>query len=117
MPHRFIVLLLVAGCARSTTQDAAEMDRPTPTPDTAASGPAGTDVERMVESVAPRVSRSTEGLPIQVRPDGTRAIDLRGRYHHVAVARKQADGSVVRMCVASEPELRHALSPRELEVR
>ena len=56
-----------------------------------------TEAQRqMARSV--QVDRSSEGLEVVRRPDGSIVVDLQGRFQHTAVARRGPDGSVQLDC-------------------
>jgi hypothetical protein len=57
------------------------------------------------------LDRSGEGLQVVHRPDGSRSIDLQGRFHEYAVIRVRPDGTKERVCV-QEPDLEAALRER-----
>jgi hypothetical protein len=62
-------------------------------------------IERFSQSLAPRLSRSREGLTTEVTATGSRRIPLDGRFRSAHVAVRGADGSVKTHCVTSEGEL------------
>lgn len=57
------------------------------------------EAKRLAEGIKPLVNQSTEGL-VQVRhADGSVSMDLQGRFQNVAVAKKEADGTISQSCV------------------
>jgi hypothetical protein len=62
------------------------------------------------------LDRSGEGLQVVHRPDGSRSIDLQGRFHEYAVIRIRPDGTKERICVQGpdlEPTRRAGGEPGE----
>jgi hypothetical protein len=57
--------------------------------------------KQWVDRLAPRLSRSTQGLSFKRRADGITTVDLQGRFGHTTVARQKADGTVRYGCVDS----------------
>jgi len=64
--------------------------------------PNAAEKQVMARQLRSMLSRSTEGLVPVYRGDGTVVLDLEGRFMSVAVARKQADGTVEHECVTDE---------------
>ncbi len=62
-------------------------------------------LKRFSESLAPRLSRSREGLTSHRTAAGSRRIPLDGRFRSAHVAVRGADGTVKTHCVSSKPEL------------
>ena len=57
------------------------------------------ELQKLAEGIKPLVNRLTEGL-VQVRhADGSVSMDLQGRFQNVAVAKKEADGTIKTSCV------------------
>jgi hypothetical protein len=50
------------------------------------------------------LNHSTEGLAVVRRANGTRSVDLQGRFHSIAVAQVNSDGRVSEKCVTSRRE-------------
>ena len=62
-------------------------------------------LKKFSESLAPRLSRSREGLTSHRTEAGSRRIPLDGRFRSAHVAVRSADGSVRTHCVTSKAEL------------
>lgn len=58
-----------------------------------------------LEDLAQMIDRSTEGLEVVQRADGTLSVDLRGRFMSLAIARPQADGSEPVSCLIGSEAL------------
>lgn len=61
--------------------------------------------EEFSRTIAPRLSRSGEGLKIERTPSGSGRIDLEGRFRSVHVATRGPDGTPHVQCVTSKAEL------------
>jgi hypothetical protein len=57
------------------------------------------EAKRLADGVKELANQSTEGLQQVRHPDGTVSMDLDGRFQNVAVARKEADGTVTQSCI------------------
>ena len=102
------VLLPLFGCGESKTGDtvAASVAR------LSAAGPAKPvrlGREEFERALAPRLSRSAEGLEKQTTRLGGGRIDLRNRFQHVSIVRKRPDGTAESVCVTTPGELHAAL--------
>lgn len=76
----------------------------------------------VVDKLANRLSRSSEGLKVEQRADGTLALDLQGRFQHVMLLsasngaegeeaqRSRSTGESGFACVDTAPALEHQLS-------
>ena len=62
-------------------------------------------IEKFSRTLAPRLSRSGEGLASHLTSAGTRRIPLEGRFRSVHVPVRGPDGSVKTHCVTSKAEL------------
>lgn len=77
-----------------------------------------TEEER--KAVAERISvdallnRSHEGLVVERRPDGSKFVNLQGRFMHALVLTRMPDGRLVAECVDDEHQL-HGTDGRETE--
>jgi hypothetical protein len=63
----------------------------------------------------PAFTRSTEGLVLEINPDGSRRVNLEGRFRAYSVATIAADGSITMACTddhASAIGLARAAAPR-----
>jgi hypothetical protein len=57
------------------------------------------EAQQLAQGIKELVNQSTEGLKSVKHADGTVSMDLQGRFQNVAVAKKNADGSVTQACV------------------
>lgn len=57
----------------------------------------GSDVARQIASDA-ALTRSTDGLEVQMLPDGSRRVDLQGRFRSYSVVTISADGTLTMAC-------------------
>ena len=71
-----------------------------------------TDVSAFKAALAPRLSRSIDGLSVVRGPDGRRRIDFRGRFASGHVVRTEPDGTSRIQCITSAAELETFLSER-----
>ena len=62
-------------------------------------------IEKFSQALAPRLSRSGEGLRSHRTPSGTRRIPLEGRFRSAHVAVRGPDGAMKTHCVTSKAEL------------
>jgi hypothetical protein len=62
------------------------------------------EIEAMSGSAQPQLLSTPEEPVAVTLPDGSKYLDLTGRYFSMAVARKGPDGKVVEKCVGSEKE-------------
>jgi hypothetical protein len=59
--------------------------------------------------LAQRLDRSSHGLKVHVAPNGSRHIDLEGRFGHVLIANQDETGKAQVMCAGSSEEVARAL--------
>ena len=59
------------------------------------------------------VSRSTEGLTVVERPNGTKSVDLKGRFQSATVITRNADGTISEKCVQDEAAAKAAIENRK----
>ena len=57
------------------------------------------EAQKVAQGIKQLVNKSTEGLVSVQHADGTVSMDLQGRFQNVAVARKNADGTITQACV------------------
>jgi hypothetical protein len=57
------------------------------------------EAKHLADGLKPMFNRSTEGLKQVRHADGSLSMDLQGRFQNVAVARKNADGTIEQSCV------------------
>ncbi|HVG20551.1 MAG TPA: hypothetical protein VNI02_15990 [Blastocatellia bacterium] len=70
------------------------------------------EVSEMIASLRSLTNRSSEGLTATTHPDGTRQVNLKGRFNSVVVARANADGTMETRCVSTLDEATAFLSLR-----
>ena len=69
-------------------------------------------IENISRTIAPRLSRSREGLTPHATRAGSRRIPLEGRFRSMHVPVRTADGDVKAECITSKPELDALLERR-----
>lgn len=74
--------------------------------------PTPEEVSEMIDSLRSLTNRSTEGLAAKTHPNGTRQVNLKGRFNSVVVARPRADGTMETRCVTTLDEATAFLSLR-----
>ena len=57
------------------------------------------EARRLAEGLKEMANQSSEGLKQVKHADGSVSMDLEGRFQNVAVARKEADGTVAQSCI------------------
>ena len=67
---------------------------------------------KLAAALAQMIDHRTEGLEVRRRPNGTRLVDLRGRFQSVEVATLGTDGAVHLQCI-DRPDVHE--SPRKRE--
>lgn len=66
-------------------------------------------LEAAQRGLAQRLSRSSHGLKVHVAHDGSRRVDLEGRFSHVLIANQDETGKAQVMCAGSPEEVAKAL--------
>jgi hypothetical protein len=64
--------------------------------------PTQEEMQVLLEGVKPLVNQSDKGLTVNELSDGSKAVYLEGRFQNVALAKKNADGSVATGCVSTQ---------------
>ena len=59
------------------------------------------------------VNRSTEGLNVVERSNGTKSVDLQGRFQSATVVTRNADGTISEKCVQDETAAKAAIENRK----
>lgn len=67
------------------------------------------EIERSAPLASPALDRSGEGLTVVHRPDGSKMVDLQGRFQEYTVVRIGPDGKKTQVCVQG-PEVEAALA-------
>lgn len=67
------------------------------------------EIERSAPLASPALDRSGEGLTVVHRPDGSKMVDLQGRFQEYTVVRIGPDGRKSQVCVQG-PEVEAALA-------
>lgn len=68
--------------------------------------------DEFLARIAPRLSRSSVGLPVRYGSNGQMLIDLKGRFSHVSLAKKAPNGTIRHTCVDSVKGAKAWLSGR-----
>jgi hypothetical protein len=66
-------------------------------------------LEAVQRGLARRLDRSSQGLHVHVARDGSRHIDLEGRFSHVLIANEDETGKAQVTCAGSPEEVAKAL--------
>ena len=66
--------------------------------------PTDSEVQAMVASISSLTNRSTEGLQAKTLANGTKQLNLQGRFQEVVISRANADGTMETRCVESMEE-------------
>ena len=69
---------------------------------------AATEQARIEQTLAKMTSRSTEGLKVTQRPDGSRMMNLDGQFMSVAIATPTKDGGYEVSCDTGKAAVEHA---------
>ena len=56
------------------------------------------EAKKMADGLTPMLNQSAEGLKQVTSPDGSVSVNLEGRFQNVALAQKNADGSISQAC-------------------
>jgi hypothetical protein len=76
--------------------------------------PTDEEIEALVAQVSALTNRSSEGLTVTHRPDGSEMVNLEDRFNSVALARANDDGSTSVRCVTSMEEAAEFLGLQEV---
>ncbi len=68
--------------------------------------PTPEEARALAKGLKQLLNRSAVGLKMKVHPDGTKTLDLEGRYMSLAVAKRNPDGTVSEQCVTTAEEVR-----------
>jgi hypothetical protein len=66
--------------------------------------PTAEESRRLGQAMKTMINHSTEGLTVKEHANGMKSVDLQGRFQSVAVAKKNADGTVNERCVTNKSE-------------
>jgi hypothetical protein len=66
--------------------------------------PTKEESRRLGQAMKTMINRSTDGLTVKEHANGMKSVDLQGRFQSVAVAKKNADGTVSERCVTNKSE-------------
>lgn len=66
--------------------------------------PTEEEMQVLLEGMKPLVNQSDDGLTVYQLSDGTKAVYLEGRFQSVALAKKNADGTVSAECVNNQKD-------------
>jgi hypothetical protein len=76
--------------------------------------PTAEEIEALVAQVSALTNRSSDGLTVTLRPDGSQMVNLEDRFNGVALARANDDGSTDVRCVMSMEEAAEFLGLQEV---
>jgi hypothetical protein len=112
-----VLCLLLGACSNASAKTAgphtqqASSAKPTLNPMT------DEERSRFVQSLAPRLSRSTKGLLPKRTRRGTFHLDTEGRFNHMTVATRGIDGKLQQSCVSTPEELNQLLIEKQARDR
>src|SRR4051794_7664076 len=66
--------------------------------------PTASELDSMVAQISNLTSRSSDGLQGRTLANGTKQVNLQGRFQEVLIARASADGTMETRCVSSMEE-------------
>ncbi len=72
--------------------------------------------EQLVEQLLDATSESSEGLTTELRGDGSKAVDLEGRFMSVVIATPAKDGGYVLSCDTGEGAVEHAKHAHDVQI-
>ncbi len=72
--------------------------------------------EQLVEQLLDATSESSEGLKTELRGDGSKAVDLEGRFMSVVIATPAKDGGYVLSCDSGESAVEHARHAHDMQI-
>jgi len=107
------ICLLLGACSNASAKPSSQKIEPVASAKHAVSTLSDEERSKFVQSLAPRLSRSTRGLSSQRMPTGSHRIDLSGKYSHMVVATRGADGKVQQSCVSTPEELNQLLIEKQ----
>ena len=90
------LLTLALGTTAAVTMRTAETK---PAQETLSRSLTQEEAQKVAEGIKQLVNKSTDGLVSVQHADGTVSMDLQGRFQNVAVAKKNADGTITHACV------------------
>lgn len=67
------------------------------------------ELQQLESAIAPALSQSAEGLVVKDGPDGSKYVNLEGRFQSVAIAKVGSDGKVQTQCVTNMNEAQEFL--------
>ena len=113
------LLALALGIGSLTGTALAQQALPTGAEDAAAPAAAARSVAKAApaqadQDLAKMTSRSTEGLKVTLRPDGSRMMNLDGQFMSVMIATPTKDGGNVVTCEEGESAVAHAKHARDV---
>ena len=77
--------------------------------------PTDSELQAMVTQITSLTNRSTDGLQAKTLANGTKQLNLQGRFQEVVLARANADGTMETRCVESMEEAAAFLGLEEVQ--
>jgi hypothetical protein len=74
--------------------------------------PTPEEAKVLAAGIAKLTSRSTDGLVVKHHPNGSKSIDLQGRFQSVSVAKVDANGNVDETCVTNTKQAEDFLTAK-----
>jgi hypothetical protein len=66
--------------------------------------PTDAETQALINTLSTLANRSTDGLQVKTLPNGTKQVNLQGRFNEVVIGRANPDGTVETRCVQSVEE-------------
>lgn len=103
-------IMFVFGVGTNVSAQTTAVDPPTTIEGTEATVPGRVrtptpeEMQALTQGMEESLSRSTEGLEIVDHPEGYQSVDLQGRFMNLTIAKRKADGTIVKACVSNIEE-------------
>ena len=105
----FAMFMLIFGVGTASAQHASKNKADNPNKKDTFKAPTAEELNELEAAIAPSLSQSAEGLVMKDGPEGSKYIDLQGRFQSVAIAKVGSDGKVQTQCVTNMDEAKSFL--------
>jgi hypothetical protein len=103
------VFILAFGVGTASAQHAAKDKADNPNKKDTFRNMSADELNELEAAIAPSLSQSAEGLTMKDGPEGSKYINLQGRFQSVAIAKVGSDGKVQTQCVTNMDEAKEFL--------
>jgi len=103
------VFILAFGVGTASAQHAAKNKADNPNKKDTFRNMSADELNELEAAIAPSLSQSAEGLTMKDGPEGSKYINLQGRFQSVAIAKVGSDGKVQTQCVTNMDEAKDFL--------